>query len=190
MGLSAISTATRHLANPKTGLPASARASESAEAGAAPKTPATANGQDAAQSKLTLSAEALALIGKLKARDTQVRQHEAAHLAAAGGQATSGASYTYQKGPDGVSYAIGGEVGIDLSPGRTPSETIARARQVQAAALAPADPSGQDVAVAAKAQQMEQKAQADLAQQQQKTSVARAYGTSQSANLSQLSVFA
>ena len=143
MGLSAISTATRPLVNPKVGLPASARASESAapaQAGAA--SPATANGQDAAQSTLTLSVEALALLGKLKARDTQVRQHEAAHLAAAGGQATSGASYTYQKGPDGVSYAIGGEVGIDLSPGRTPSETIARARQVQAAALAPADPSG------------------------------------------------
>lgn len=109
-----------------------------------------------------LSAEALAVIAKLKARNSQVRQHEQAHLAAAGGLARSGATYVYQRGPDGVSYAVGGEVQIDTSPGRTPEETIARARAIAAAALAPADPSGADRAVAAQAQQMVQQA---LAQQ-------------------------
>jgi hypothetical protein len=113
-----------------------------------------------------LSAEALALIGKLKARDAEVRQHEQAHLAAAGGLAVSGASYTYQRGPDGVNYAVGGEVQIDTSPGRTPAETIARARAIAAAALAPADPSGADRAVAAQAQQLIQQALAEQAQQQ------------------------
>ncbi|MEN9865361.1 MAG: hypothetical protein RL748_951 [Pseudomonadota bacterium] len=120
-----------------------------------------------AGSNVQLSDEARAVVAKLKARDLEVRQHEAAHLAAAGGLATSGASFSYQKGPDGVNYAISGEVSIDVSPGRTPEETIERARVIRAAALAPAEPSGADLAVAAQAQQLELQAQAELAQQAQ-----------------------
>ena len=151
------------------------------------------------QSQLKLSDEALAQIGKLRARDTKVRQHESAHLAAAGGLATSGASFTYQKGPDGVNYAIGGEVGIDVSPGRTPQDTIERAKTVKAAALAPADPSGPDLAVAAKAQQLEQKARTELNMQQgdlsksshaQAANVGRAYGTGGHIGFNTVSVFA
>lgn len=123
-----------------------------------------ANAAPAAASTTQLSKEALALIDQLKARDTEVRQHEQAHMAAAGGLATSGASFTYQRGPNGVNYAIGGEVNIDTSPGATPEETIQRARTIQAAALAPAEPSGPDRAVAAQAQQMEAQARAELAQ--------------------------
>lgn len=104
-------------------------------------------------------------VEQLKARDREVRAHEMAHLAAAGSLATSGASFTYEKGPDGVSYAVGGEVGIDTSPGRTPEETLQRARIIRAAAMAPAEPSGQDRAVAAKAAQMESQARAEMAQQ-------------------------
>jgi len=130
-----------------------------------PSSPAVANeNRLAASSSTQLSPEALALIDQLKARDLEVRQHEQAHMAAAGGLATSGASYTYQRGPNGVSYAIGGEVNIDTSPGATPEETIQRARTIQAAALAPAEPSGPDRAVAAQAQQMEAQARAELAQ--------------------------
>lgn len=113
-----------------------------------------------------LSTEEQAQVRKLKARDQAVRQHEQAHLSSAGGLATSGASYTYQRGPDGVSYAIGGEVRIDTSPGRTPEETISRARTIQAAALAPADPSSQDRAVAAAAAQMLREAQGEQSRQQ------------------------
>lgn len=112
-----------------------------------------------------LSVEEAAQVAKLKQVDRQVRQHELAHLAAAGGMATSGASFTYQKGPDGVNYAVGGEVGIDTSPGKTPEETIRRAQAIRAAALAPADPSGQDRSVAAQATQMEQQARIELVQQ-------------------------
>jgi hypothetical protein len=119
----------------------------------------------AAAKSTELSPEELTLITKLKARDTAVRQHEQAHLAAAGGLAVSGASYTYQRGPNGVNYAVGGEVRIDTSPGRTPEDTIARARTIAAAALAPADPSGADRAVAAQAAQLEQQARGELAQQ-------------------------
>lgn len=124
------------------------------------------------------SAEDQAKIDKLKARDLQVRQHEQAHLAVAGGLATSGASYTYQRGPNGVNYAVGGEVNIDTSPGRTPEETIDKARQIQAAALAPADPSGPDRSVAANAAQMAQKAQAEISAKQQQQ-VAKGYDHSQ-----------
>ncbi len=113
-----------------------------------------------------LNAEELALVDELKQTDRKVRQHEMAHMAAGGGMITSGASYTYERGPDGQSYAVAGEVGIDTSPGKTPQETIERARRIRAAAMAPADPSGQDRAVAAQAAQMEQQARAELAQQQ------------------------
>ncbi|SFF94086.1 SprA-related family protein [Duganella sp. CF458] len=123
------------------------------------------------------SPEDRAKIDQLKARDLQVRQHEQAHLAAAGSLATSGATYTYQRGPNGVNYAVGGEVNIDTSAGRTPEETISKARQIQAAALAPADPSGQDRSVAARAGQMAQQAQAEISAKQQE--VQRGYGLSE-----------
>ncbi|SFV08470.1 putative metalloprotease CJM1_0395 family protein [Pseudoduganella namucuonensis] len=112
--------------------------------------------------KAELTREQVAQLDKLKQRDTEVRQHELAHLSAAGGLATSGPSYTYQRGPNGVNYAVGGEVNIDTSPGATPEETIAKARTMQAAALAPAEPSSQDRAVAAQARQLEQRARAEL----------------------------
>ena len=123
----------------------------------------------AANGKAELTPEQVAQLTKLRARDREVRQHEAAHLAASGGLAVSGASFSYQKGPDGVNYAVGGEVQIDTSSGRTPQESVERARTIQAAALAPAQPSGQDKAVAAAAQKMELQARAELAQQATQT---------------------
>lgn len=101
-------------------------------------------------------------IAQLKARDSAVRAHEQAHIAASGGLAEGGPSFVYQRGPDGKNYAIGGEVNIDASPGRTPQETITKAQLVRAAALAPADPSPQDRSVAAHATQMELQARAEL----------------------------
>ncbi|MGV8935323.1 MAG: putative metalloprotease CJM1_0395 family protein [Gallionellaceae bacterium] len=113
-----------------------------------------------------LSDEEQMQISKLKARDTQVRQHEQAHLSASGGLNVSGASYTYQKGPNGVNYAVAGDVKIDISPGRTPEETLARAEKITDAALAPADPSPVDRSVAASAQNMAQQARIELQQQE------------------------
>jgi hypothetical protein len=103
-------------------------------------------------------------IDELKTTDRKVRAHEAAHMAAGGSLVTSGASFEYETGPDGQRYAVAGEVGIDTSKGHTPEETLARAQQVRAAALAPADPSGQDRAVAAAAAQMAATARAEIAQ--------------------------
>lgn len=112
-----------------------------------------------------LSEEELAQVRQLQARDRAVRQHEQAHMSAAAGLATSGPSYTYQRGPDGINYAIGGEVSIDVSPGRTPEETLEKAKTIERAALAPKDPSGADRAVAAQARNMAQEAQQEIAVQ-------------------------
>ncbi|AZN35579.1 putative metalloprotease CJM1_0395 family protein [Iodobacter ciconiae] len=116
-----------------------------------------------AENGSSLSESELAAIEKMAKRDREVRQHELAHLAAAGGLATSGATYSMQTGPDGKQYAMGGEVKIDVSPGRSPEETLSKARIIQAAALAPAEPSGADRAIAAAAATMAQSAQAEIA---------------------------
>lgn len=91
-----------------------------------------------------------AQVERLKQIEEKVKAHEAAHKAV-GGNLASSASYSYTQGPDGRSYITGGEVQIDISDGKTPQETISRMQQVIRAALAPADPSGQDRAVAAQA---------------------------------------
>lgn len=96
-------------------------------------------------------------VQELQQRDAHVRAHEAAHQAA-GGDLTGPASFSYQVGPDGRSYAVGGEVPVQARSGRTPDETIAIARRVRAAALAPADPSPADLAAAASATQVELRA--------------------------------
>ncbi len=108
----------------------------------------------------------------LRQHDREVRAHEMAHVAAGGSLVRGGASFTYEVGPDGQRYAMGGEVGIDTSPGRTPVETLAKADQIRAAALAPTDPSGQDRQVAAMATRMAMQARMELATQGN-TSVSR-----------------
>ncbi|HFB66175.1 MAG TPA: hypothetical protein ENJ60_11625 [Aeromonadales bacterium] len=90
-------------------------------------------------------------ISELASRDREVRAHESAH-AAVGGQFTGAPQFSFQKGPDGVLYAIGGEVSISTSevPG-DPEATLAKLETVIRAALAPAEPSGQDIRVASSA---------------------------------------
>lgn len=112
--------------------------------------------------KLQLSEADLAVVRELKQRDREVRQHEMAHMAASGGLAQGGPTYTYQRAPDGQNYAVGGEVNIDVSKGKNPEETIAKARTIRAAALAPATPSAPDRAIAARAMQMESQAEIQL----------------------------
>ncbi len=123
-------------------------------------------GSGAGQDQLELSPDALQELSKLKARDQQVRAHEAAHMAAGGALVRGGARYTYQRGPDGGQYAVGGEVTLDTSAvPNDPKATILKAQRIQAAAMAPADPSGQDRSVAAQAQKMAADASAELAKQ-------------------------
>lgn len=90
-------------------------------------------------------------VEKLKARDREVRAHEQAH-ATTGGSVTGSPQYTFEQGPDGKQYAVGGEVSVDASPVRgNPEATIRKMELVKKAALAPANPSSQDRRVAAEA---------------------------------------
>lgn len=111
--------------------------------------------------------EILAEIRELSRRDTEVRAHERAH-SSVGGQYTGAASYGYKTGPDGVRYAVGGEVSITLpSLNGDPEQAIRAAEQVRRAALAPAEPSEQDRRVAASASQVIIQARAEAQRQQQ-----------------------
>ena len=113
-----------------------------------------------------LTDEEIRQVTELKQRDTEVRAHEAAHIAAGGVFVRGGASFSYQTGPDNGRYAVGGEVNIDTSPvNGDPEATIRKMQTVRSAALAPANPSGQDRSVAAKASTREARAQQELAKE-------------------------
>ena len=106
------------------------------------------------------------LIAELQARDRKVRAHEAAHKAAGGNLVVGGPSFTYQRGPDGRSYAIGGEERIDVSAvANDPEATLRKSEQVRRAALAPSDPSPQDLKVASSASQLAGRARIEIALQ-------------------------
>lgn len=121
-----------------------------------PKSPGATNTED-------LDSEEIRELTELKQRDREVRAHEQAHIAAGGAYVKSGAQYEYEKGPDGKRYAVGGEVQIDTSkvPG-DPEATLRKMQAIRGAAMAPANPSGQDRRVASKATQMENKTRLEI----------------------------
>ena len=113
-----------------------------------------------------LSQEEKRDLEQLKARDREVRAHEAAHKNAAGNLARGSAQFTFETGPDGHRYAVGGEVSIDTSKvNGDPQATIQKAQTIRRAANAPAHPSSQDHAVAASASRLEAEARRELAEQ-------------------------
>ncbi len=116
----------------------------------------------------SLDQQELEQLQQLKRRDMEVRAHEQAHLSAAGPYAKGGASFTYQKGADGALYAIGGEVGVDVTEESTPEATITKMETIKRAALAPASPSGADKMIAAQADAKEAQARQELQQVQEK----------------------
>jgi len=118
-----------------------------------------------------ISQEQQAVVEKLRSRDREVRAHEAAHKAVAGQFVRGSAQFSYEKGPDGKRYAVGGEVSIDASKvSGNPQATIAKAQAIRSAANAPAQPSGQDRSVAIQATQMEAEARRELAETGNSTS--------------------
>ena len=105
------------------------------------------------------------LVRELQQRDREVRAHEQAH-AAAGGQYAGAPTYTYQRGPDGKQYAIGGAVSIDASPIEgDPEATIRKLETVIRAATAPGEPSSTDQRVASQARANLAQARIEAAQQ-------------------------
>ncbi|PTT47304.1 putative metalloprotease CJM1_0395 family protein [Aeromonas sp. HMWF016] len=95
-------------------------------------------------------------------RDQEVRTHEQAHHSA-GGSYAGMPTFQFTQGPDGKRYATGGEVQIDTSAVPSdPAATITKMQQIRSAALAPAEPSAQDLSVARSAAASEAKARKEL----------------------------
>jgi len=136
-------------------------------ASAKDREPGSSQDPEKASQETTLDDAELKVISELKARDREVRAHEAAHIAAGDSVVRGGARLTYVRGPDGVLYATGGEVSIDTSKASTPEATLAKAERIRRAALAPAKPSAQDRSVAADAASMAMKARQEILVQQQ-----------------------
>ncbi|WP_020398526.1 putative metalloprotease CJM1_0395 family protein [Kordiimonas gwangyangensis] len=132
-----------------------------------PAAPAEDTSKEGPKLASELSEDERAQVSDLKARDREVRAHEAAHAATGQGYAGS-PQFEYVRGPDGFQYAVGGHVSIDTSSvPDDPEATIEKMRVVKAAALAPARPSGQDRAVAAQAEASIRQAEADLSAKRQ-----------------------
>lgn len=128
-----------------------------------PTTKQTPKGLDGQE----LTQEEQETVKQMKARDEEVRVHENAHKSA-GGQYAGSPSYTYETGPDGRRYITEGEVSIDISDEDDPSATIEKMQVVKRAAMAPAEPSGQDRKVYQQAAQKEATARQELAEEKKK----------------------
>jgi hypothetical protein len=121
----------------------------------------------AGKSKSASTSQASEEVANMKRRDTEVRVHEQAHVSVGGSLVRGAANFGYATGPDGQQYAVSGEVSIDASPvPDDPQATISKMAQVARAALAPAQPSGPDRAIASAAAKMEADARGQLSQQQ------------------------
>lgn len=99
-------------------------------------------------------AEDAALLQRLQDRDAKVRGHELAHVMAAGGQAQGLPQYTYQTGPDGRQYAVGGAINISISSSGDAESTARQAETAQRAALATGETSTRDALTANQAGEM------------------------------------
>lgn len=98
-----------------------------------------------------LSTAEKADLTRLQQRDQQVRQEEKAHAAVAGDLAGP-ITYSYQRGPDGRQYAVGGSVGIRATTfSGDPDEAKRLGGRMAAAANAATNPSAQDYATARQA---------------------------------------
>jgi hypothetical protein len=120
-------------------------------------------------------------IQSLSTLDREVRNHERAH-AAVGGQYAGAPRYEYERGPDGVSYAVSGEVPISTGATSDPQMTIEKAQIIRRAALAPAEPSAQDRKVASEAMQMEAEARIDVLVQEREIKVQEEQAMNERAN--------
>jgi hypothetical protein len=112
------------------------------------------------QAEHELSEDEQRMVDELRLSDQRVRAHEQAHAAAG----AYNVRYDYQTGPDGKQYAVGGSANIDINVSSSdPDGKIQEASKMRAAALAPSDPSSEDMAVAAKASRIEMEAHAEKA---------------------------
>ncbi len=111
------------------------------------------------------------IIRNLSSRDREVRAHEQAH-ATVGGALAGAPSFQFTRGPNGQLFAVSGEVSISSSTTSSdPQAKIANLEKVIRAALAPAQPSGQDIRVAASASAALAELRSSLAAEQSEESL-------------------
>ena len=103
---------------------------------------------------------------RLQEASIAVSAHEHAHVAALGKGVIR---YVTVTGPDGVTYAVGGSVSVDLSPvPGDPEATLRKARLAMQAAFAVGQPSAADMRVAADAYRLEMQAQREREREQER----------------------
>lgn len=120
--------------------------------------------------------EIRATVAELEQREQEVIAHENAHRAA-GGALVRGGGYEYVQGPDNRRYIAGGDVQIDTSGvSGDPEATMAKAEQIIRAAMAPVEPSAQDLKVAAQARSMYNQASAEARMAQYRENTPEAQG--------------
>ena len=103
-------------------------------------------------------------LSELERRERDVRASELSQAALAGRYAGP-AVYSYARGPDGQTYAVAGDVSIDVSPvPNNPEATLRKMEVVMQAAMASAESSPQDLRVAAQARIIAAQARAELAE--------------------------
>ncbi|WP_165672490.1 putative metalloprotease CJM1_0395 family protein [Metapseudomonas otitidis] len=125
--------------------------------------PSRTSDQGSSRASTELTQEERERVSELISIDRKVRAHEQAH-ASVGGRYASAPRYDFERGPDGLAYAVGGEVRIDSSPvANDPEATLIKMDIVQRAALAPVDPSAEDRQVAARAAGYAAEARVELA---------------------------
>ncbi|MEA5444918.1 putative metalloprotease CJM1_0395 family protein [Gammaproteobacteria bacterium AB-CW1] len=101
-------------------------------------------------------------VRELRRIDQEVRAHEQAH-ARVGGRFAGPPQLQMVRGPNGEMFAVGGSVSIDTSPvPNDPEATLEKMETVRRAALAPAQPSPEDLAIAARASVMAQQARVEM----------------------------
>lgn len=121
----------------------------------------TENELEKTNAKEELLPEERKQVEELKQIERKVVAHEQAHKSV-GGQLAGSMSYSYSQGPDGRRYKTGGEVSISIPSDDDPQKLIAQLMQVKRAALAPSNPSPQDIKVAGMADGKLQAARAKL----------------------------
>ena len=112
------------------------------------------NGSDGTAGANGLDDSERQMVQDLAARDREVRSHESAHAALLGRYAVGGPTYSFQVGPDGKAYAVGGSITADVGRESTPEATAAKARIIARAAMGGGASSGADRSVAAAANRM------------------------------------
>lgn len=101
-------------------------------------------------------------VRRLRSQERRLSMAQNAQRQLAGPYARS-VSRSFRNGPDGVGYAVDGSISLDTTASSSPQENLKKAQTLRAAAMASGQPSASDMEAIARANQMEAKAQLEMA---------------------------